>query len=611
MGKKRKNTTAVKTEGESKKEKSAIEEAIDEKVDAMKNESSDKDSLTNNIEESEASKVEAKDESKEEADKDIKESTDKESEEKSEESLKENSEEDIAEKSENDAGDEKAKADNDERNEKELQEDISTIVIPTPYIDSSVEKYKKNKKRRLIVFNAVLIVLVIAYIGGVIYYGKHFSNNTYLNGYNISNMTVSEVDTMLHQNVLDSYSMEVVFKNGTETISVGDGNMYVEPSISVLEIKQKQNPFLWLLNLGTKNEYNVDYIPYYDVEVLTAYIETFDAMKPENMTPSKDAYVTFRDGEAVIVPDVTGTVINKELLISVITAALDGYSEAVNVDEMECYVKADITSDSPSIATAYENANDYLSIEASYEFCEDYTYTLTTEELAGMAYVDNKGQVKISKTNAQLFVEDFAERFSTVQEERKFKTHNGDLILVEGGKWYGWIINPEKEFEEFYELITAKKSFTKEPVCDRKGYSYCELNDIGDTYVEVDLTQQHVYVYIDGKLEIHSHCVTGDMGSGHKTPGGVYSITYMALDVVLTGADYESPVTFWMPFNGGIGLHDATWRGSFEEDTYLYDGSHGCVNLPWENARDIFYMVESGMPVICYWEDEVTFLEEE
>ena len=85
----------------------------------------------------------------------------------------------------------------------------------------------------------------------------------------------------------------------------------------------------------------------------------------------------------------------------------------------------------------------------------------------------------------------------------------------------------------------------------------------------------------------------------------------MVLDVVLKGEDYESPVTFWMPFNGGIGLHDATLSYSFDEDTYTYDGSHGCINLPWENAREIFYMVESGMPVICYWEDEVTFLEEE
>lgn len=597
MGKRKKNTSVVITEKEDTKEKSAIEEAIDEKVAEIKKTSSGDEN------EEETTKVETKEEEKTDNASNDKNESDKDLEEKSSEKKEEKISEDK--ESENNS-DDKSKD-----KESSLADEIPGIVIPTPYIDSSVEKYKNNKKKRLIVLSSILAILVVAYIVGVVYYGKHFSSNTYLNGYDISNMTVDEVETMLHQNVLDVYSMDVVFKNGVETIGVGDGNMYVVPSTPIATIKTQQNPFMWIFNINAKTEFSVDYVPHYDEEVLTAYIETFNAMKTENMTPSEDAYVKFQDGEAVIIDDVTGTIVDKELVVSTIMEALDGYEMSVNMDEKGCYVPADIRSDSPSVLTAYENATDYLSIEASYEFCEDYTYTLTPQELASMAYIDDNGQVKISKTNAKLFIEDFAERFSTVQEDRKFKTHNGDLILVEGGKWYGWIINVEEEFLEFYDLILTKKSFTKEPVCDRKGYSYSELNDIGDTYIEIDLTQQHVYVYIDGYLETHSRCVTGDINSGHKTPGGVYSITYMALDVVLTGADYESPVTFWMPFNGGIGLHDATWRASFEDDVYTYDGSHGCVNLPWENARDIFYMVESGMPVICYWEDEVIFLEEE
>lgn len=602
MGKRKKNSSVEVTEKQETKEKSAIEEAIEEKVaEIKKSESEDNKEKEvaeekENSEESPATQEEtdkAEDVEKKETDKDKesgdKKETDKDSEDKQEEKQEEKKEPD----------------------DKKLSDEIPGIVIPTPYIDSSIEKYKNNKKKRIIVLSSILAILVIAYIVGVVYYGKHFSNNTYLNGYDISNMTVDEVEAMLHQNVLDVYSMDVVFKNGVETISVGDGNMYVVPSTPIATIKTQQNPFMWLFNINAKTEFEVSYSPHYDEEVMTAYIDTFDAMKTENMTPSEDAYVKFQEGEAVIIDDITGTIVDRDLVISSIMEALDSYEKTVNIDEKGCYVPADIRSDSPSILTAYDNATEYLSIEASYEFCEDYTYTLTPEELASMAYIGDDGQVKISKTNAKLFIDKFAERFSTVQEDRKFKTHNGDLILVEGGKWYGWIINAEEEFLEFYDLIVTKKSFTKEPVCDRRGYSYSELNDIGDTYIEIDLTQQHVYVYIDGYLETHSRCVTGDINSGHKTPGGVYSITYMALDVVLTGADYESPVTFWMPFNGGIGLHDATWRASFDDDTYTYDGSHGCINLPWENARDIFYMVESGMPVICYWEDEVTFLEEE
>ena len=74
------------------------------------------------------------------------------------------------------------------------------------------------------------------------------------------------------------------------------------------------------------------------------------------------------------------------------------------------------------------------------------------------------------------------------------------------------------------------------------------------------------------------------------------------MNVTLKGADYESPVTYWMPFNGGIGLHDATWRSRFGGSIYYYSGSHGCVNLPYSAAADIYSIVEAGMPVVCYWD---------
>ena len=72
------------------------------------------------------------------------------------------------------------------------------------------------------------------------------------------------------------------------------------------------------------------------------------------------------------------------------------------------------------------------------------------------------------------------------------------------------------------------------------------------------------------------------------------------LTIALKGEDYESKVTYWMPFNGGIGFHDATWRGSFGGDIYVWGGSHGCVNMPYYNAEELFYEVEEGMPVIVY-----------
>ena len=55
-----------------------------------------------------------------------------------------------------------------------------------------------------------------------------------------------------------------------------------------------------------------------------------------------------------------------------------------------------------------------------------------------------------------------------------------------------------------------------------------------------------------------------------------------------------------MPFNGGVGLHDATWQSSFGGQRYKFNGSHGCINLPLNVAASVFSQVSSGFPVLVY-----------
>ena len=69
---------------------------------------------------------------------------------------------------------------------------------------------------------------------------------------------------------------------------------------------------------------------------------------------------------------------------------------------------------------------------------------------------------------------------------------------------------------------------------------------------------------------------------------------------MLRGDDYETPVKYWMPFNGGEGFHDATWRGRFGGAIYRGGGSHGCVNMPYSAAEKLFSMIAPGTPVIVY-----------
>lgn len=125
-------------------------------------------------------------------------------------------------------------------------------------------------------------------------------------------------------------------------------------------------------------------------------------------------------------------------------------------------------------------------------------------------------------------------------------------------------------------------------------------DDIGDSYVEINLTAQHLYLYVDGQLVTESDFVSGNVSRGFATPDGVYGLTYKTMDATLKGPGYATPVKYWMPFNGNIGMHDAKWRRQFGGQIYLHNGSHGCINLPVEEAEKIYEQIYKGFPVICY-----------
>ena len=90
------------------------------------------------------------------------------------------------------------------------------------------------------------------------------------------------------------------------------------------------------------------------------------------------------------------------------------------------------------------------------------------------------------------------------------------------------------------------------------------------------------------------------------TPAGVFFLKGKETNRVLRGKivngkpSYEAPVSYWMPFNGNIGLHDATWRSKFGGNIYVNSGSHGCINLPKNKAAELFSRIKVGCPVVVH-----------
>lgn len=248
----------------------------------------------------------------------------------------------------------------------------------------------------------------------------------------------------------------------------------------------------------------------------------------------------------------------------------------------------------------YVDCGIYENMEIIYK-AGDKRVVLTAEDVTDWVRYWPDGHWDIDDKRIAEFVEELQKEFDTWQYNKILRTTEGKVVKIPAGE-YGWKLDKKKEVKEISRLLRRNGitvhnlHFSTEAAVQGNPYK-----DYGDSYVEIDLTSQRLWLYVEGKMILESDIVSGLMNTDRQTPPGAYAIYYKQSPAVLKGADYETPVSYWMPFNGGIGLHDATWQYSFGGDACYYRGSHGCINLPLDVAKEIYGYMKKGFPVLCYY----------
>lgn len=228
------------------------------------------------------------------------------------------------------------------------------------------------------------------------------------------------------------------------------------------------------------------------------------------------------------------------------------------------------------------------------------TETITADELSAQITETEEHQLVLDPAFLDDFVAQLAAKYDTQGQPKRFRTSYGNEITLYEGD-FGWKLDAEGTRAMLQENLEANQVKILDPVWTHKGRSLDGDDVIGDSYIEVDIENQKVFLYKDGRKLLETDCVSGTLGDpDRETPGGVYSIYYKNSPDVLDGPGYSEHVTYWMPFYRGYGLHDATWRSEFGDDIYKTNGSHGCVNLPLKAAERIYNTVDIGYPVVLY-----------
>lgn len=269
-------------------------------------------------------------------------------------------------------------------------------------------------------------------------------------------------------------------------------------------------------------------------------------------------------------------------------------------------VEGDVAADSDYVQDALKEANAYLDVTVTCNFNPSTgkaaTETVGKDQISQWLVVGNDGlSVSLDGESMANYCTELAKNHDVSKTKKgQFKTTSGSVISVNVPA-SGQTVDGNKLYESIADAINKKQSATVEAV-----YSEAQEEETGEyvtyggNYCEVDLTNQMVYVYKNGQQVVSSPCVTGCIAKGHGTPTGVYSIFSMDKNRYLKGDGYKSWVNFFVPFNGGIGFHDASWRSTFGGNIYLYSGSHGCINMPYAQVQKLFANVSMGEKVIVY-----------
>lgn len=466
---------------------------------------------------------------------------------------------------------------------------------------------KLNKKLIYGIAGGSVGALLLGYIGVSLYFSAHFLPNTEINGHECSGKTVAEVEDVFKEEMKE-YSLTVYDKDGQkEEITSEDIALEYKENKDMKNALKEQNPFLWPVAIFFKETGEVTVDLSYDSGKFDQRVQSLRAMTVEQLPP-ESARPEFNGSQFVVKPEVYGTAVEPEAVKEKIAKAVRELKPAINLKDENCYAKPEFTSKSSEVIQACEEMNQYCKANITYSM--DEPVIIDAAVISTWLSYDEEMNVALDEGAIKKWLEEFGDKYDTLEGERTFTTPTGKEATVSGGD-YGWSIDEDTEFEAIKDALMTGETVTKEPACYVGGTAASHgMPDWGTTFAEVDITEQHMWYVQDGTVVLESDVVTGLPIPERATPPGVYVFKEKALHATLVGEvlpgtkepSYRTPVDYWMRITWeGVGFHDAGWQPGFGGDLYNTIGSHGCVNMPVDKAGELYDLIEVGTPVIIHY----------
>ena len=483
-----------------------------------------------------------------------------------------------------------------------------TPVEETPAEEPAVETPKKKSKKGLIITLSIVGVLLIgiaaAYLGISSYYKDKFVMGTNVNGVDCSEKTLAQVEAMLQKQV-EEYALTIQLANGGKGVLEGtDMGIKYGGYKQLKEAFDEQNAYLWPKALFEENNIKAEIVFEYDQEKLNTLIATLECVKPENQVAPVSATVVYKDGTFVIQDEVYGTQLDLTKVNEAIHTKVSAMEQEVNLEECGCYVQPVYKKDSKEVLAAQAELNKYISASITYSL-DNIEVVVDKDEIVAWVSVDANMIPIIDAAKVKAFTDTLGKKYNTANRGGVITTPTGKQVNV-AVAGYGRQVGSQEDCNQLISEIKEGKTVTRSPIISRQATPEGQFA-WGTTYVEVDITEQHMWYIVNGQVAFETDVVTGKKGK-NDTPTGTYTILekikgkYLRGRLVNGKPSYVTWVDYWMRVTwSGIGFHDAGWQPTFGGDRYVNNGSHGCINMPPAKAKEFYGMLFVGCPVIIHY----------
>jgi len=318
-------------------------------------------------------------------------------------------------------------------------------------------------------------------------------------------MTVNQVEDAINEEV-KTYLLTLKGRNElTGQIHGQNVNLITIFDGSLSDLLLEQNSFLWPVSLFKPYHMEIGTMLEYNEDMLREQIEKLIFFQDENVFEPENAHISeYGENGYEIIPETKGSKINKDTLMEVAKNAIITLEPEISLEDTNSYEAAEITSQNPKILKLLDEMKKITDTEITYEFGEDIE-VLDGSKISEWLTVDEKENVNLSAEKVKEYVDYIGKTYNSFGKTRTFKTSYGDVIEIKGGD-YGWWLDRSTEAKQLTELILSGARQTKEPAYFQTAQQYGK-DDIGDTYVEVNLTAQHLFFYKEGKLIVEADFV--------------------------------------------------------------------------------------------------------